>query len=195
MRAAIYFIRHGQTDWNAELRFQGQQDIPINALGREQANRNGNRLRDLVVDPSPFDFVASPLWRTRETMEIVRTNMGLRPGGYRTDPRLIELNYGAWEGMTLNEMRRSHGDLSESRNRNKWDFVPPGDAAESYAMQAERFAPWLQTVEQPTVCVTHGGILRCVWRIVGDLTGDEAGTLAIPQDKILQLRNESLEWI
>ncbi len=195
MKPVLYFVRHGQTDWNAELRFQGQQDIPINALGRQQAGRNGRCLRDLVADPLPFDFVASPLSRTRETMEIVRAEMGLEPGEYRTDPRLLELNYGVWEGMTLAEMRRSHGDLSDARNRNKWDFVPPGEGAESYAMQAERFTPWLQQVELPTVCVTHGGILRCLWKMVGDLSADEAGLLTIPQDKILRMNDDSLEWI
>ncbi|MEO1066982.1 MAG: histidine phosphatase family protein, partial [Pseudomonadota bacterium] len=85
----IYFIRHGQTDWNAEARFQGQQDIPLNDLGRDQARRNGTTLRDLI-DPADFDFVASPLSRTRDTMEIVRRAMGLDPMTYAMDERLRE---------------------------------------------------------------------------------------------------------
>lgn len=195
MKPIIYFVRHGQTDWNAELRFQGQQDIAINVVGREQAERNGRVLRDLVKQADSFDFVASPLSRTRETMELVRKQMGLAADGYRLDPRLLELNYGDWEGSTLDEMQRSHGQLSKARNRNKWDFIPPGANAESYAMQAVRFSPWLDEVNRPTVCVTHGGIIRCVWKIVGGLTGDQAGLLTIPQDKILRLDDGTLEWL
>ena len=101
MLPLVYFVRHGQTDWNAEHRLQGQADIALNALGRAQATRNGRKLAELIADPADFDFVASPLGRTRETMELVRAAMGLEPHGYRTDPRLIEVHFGDWQGHTL----------------------------------------------------------------------------------------------
>ncbi len=195
MKPLIYFVRHGQTDWNVELRFQGQQDVPVNDTGREQARRNGRALGRLIEEPETFDFVASPLSRTRETMEIIRAEMGLDPAAYQTDRRLIELNYGDWEGSTLEEMQRIHGPLSLARDRDKWTFVPPGQGAESYAMQAERFAPWLSETVRPTVCVTHGGIIRCVWHIVAGLAGAEAGLMDIPQDRILRLNDVELEWL
>ncbi len=195
MNRTIYFVRHGQTDWNAEFRFQGQQDIPINALGRQQAARNGETLRTVLSDPAAFDFVASPLSRTRETMEIIRRELGLPRDEYATDKRLLELNYGDWEGQTIDEMRQSHGEISEARNRNKWEFVPPGSGAESYAMLSKRFEPWLGETLKHTVCVTHGGVLRCIWRLVGKMSADEAGQLIIRQDRILRMENERLEWI
>lgn len=195
MKPIVYFVRHGQTDWNAEERFQGQRDIPINETGRQQASRNGAVLSDLLQQPADFDFVASPLSRTRETMEIIRSELGLEREGYRTDARLLELNYGDWEGITLAEMQRSHGSLSEARNNSKWDFVPPGEHSESYAMQAERFAPWLDEIARPTVCITHGGIMRCLWKIVGGLSAEEAGLVIISQDKILKMQAGQLEWM
>lgn len=195
MSFTIYFVRHGQTDWNAEYRFQGQQDIPINALGRQQATRNGETLRAVLPDPETFEFVASPLSRTRQTMQIIRDELGLPQDEYQTDKRLLELNYGDWEGQTIDEMRQSHGEMSDARNRNKWEFVPPGDGAESYAMLAERFQPWLSETFKHTVCVTHGGVLRCIWKLVGGMSVDEAGQLIIPQDRILRMQNQSLEWI
>lgn len=195
MKPIIYFVRHGQTDWNAEQRFQGQRDIPINITGRQQASRNGSVLKSLLKEPPALEYVASPMSRTRETMEIIRGEMGLEEQGYRTDARLLELNYGDWEGITLQEMQRSHGSLSEARNSNKWDFVPPGENSESYAMQAERFAPWLDEVAHPTVCVTHGGIMRCLWKIVGGMSAEEAGLVTIPQDKILKMQTDQLEWV
>src|SRR5580704_5855964 len=77
----LYFVRHGETDWNAERRLQGQRDIPLNALGRKQAARCGGLLRDLLAvsgaAPQQFAFTASPLSRARETMEILRTELGI----------------------------------------------------------------------------------------------------------------------
>src|SRR5690606_32233692 len=75
----IYLVRHGQTDWNAEYRLQGQADTDLNETGRAQAGRNGRRLAGLVADPAGFDFVSSPMRRTRETMERLRAAMGLDP--------------------------------------------------------------------------------------------------------------------
>ena len=102
----IYMIRHGQTAWNAEGRLQGQKDIPLNDTGRSQAAGNGHALKGILGDTvSDFDFVASPLGRTRETMEILRRAMGLPPLAYRTDPRLVEVSFGDWEGHTLAELK------------------------------------------------------------------------------------------
>ena len=71
-RPPIYFLRHGETDWNAAGRLQGRADIPLNAKGRGQARRNGGMLAELIDKPSAMHFVASPLTRTRETMQIAR---------------------------------------------------------------------------------------------------------------------------
>ena len=89
----IYVVRHGQTDWNAERRLQGQKDIPLNPIGREQARQNGINLAEILrVEGIAFDFVASPLTRTRQTMEIMRTAIGVDPRAYRTDERLVEVS-------------------------------------------------------------------------------------------------------
>ena len=100
----VYFVRHGETSWNADSRLQGQADTDINAKGRAQATRNGEALARLIPDPAGFDFVASPLRRTRETMERVRAAMGLDPQSYRTDARLKEVHFGDWQGYTYAEM-------------------------------------------------------------------------------------------
>ena len=132
----VYVVRHGQTDWNAEGRFQGSRDVPINETGRHQADRNGAALRKLLgSDAEDFDFVASPLGRARETMERIRTAMGLPHQEYRTDSRLVEVSYGNWEGHTLPELE-AHENAAQmraaERRKGKWDFLPPGEHAESY---------------------------------------------------------------
>ncbi|WP_367715512.1 histidine phosphatase family protein [Nitratireductor sp. GISD-1A_MAKvit] len=196
MLPRLFIIRHGQTAWNAEERLQGQADTDINAVGQVQADRNGIRLADLLDhDASGFDFVASPLRRTRETMERVRAGLGLPREGYRTDPRLMELNFGDWQGYTYAELEAAKPGCTAGRSQNKWSFLPPGEAAESYETLAERIKPWLEEVRTPTICVTHGGVIRSLLYLTGHASSDEAAALAIPQDKILRFENGSADWL
>ncbi len=193
--ALVYFVRHGQTDWNAENRLQGQAETDINALGREQATHNGRTLKALIADPAGFDFVSSPLQRTRETMERIRAAMGLDPLAYRTDARLAELNFGDWEGFTYDELEVREPGSKARRAQDKWNFRPPGATAESYEMLKDRVAPWLAEVASPTVCVTHGGIFRVLFRVFGDLTQKKAAVMPVPQDHVLKLYDGTLTWI
>lgn len=160
----LYFVRHGETDWNRERRLQGQHDVPLNALGRDQATRCGAVLRDLLArthrSAEEFDFVASPLGRARETMERVRLELGIAPAAYRIDPRLAELSFGIWEGLTFAELRVLDPDVETivAREHDKWNFVPPG--GESYAQLLLRVQAWHSEVERDTIVVAHGGIAR-----------------------------------
>ncbi|OCP16713.1 MULTISPECIES: histidine phosphatase family protein [unclassified Ensifer] len=192
----IYVIRHGQTDWNAESRLQGQKDIPLNDTGRQQATGNGIALGAILgADAAQFDFVASPLGRTRETMERLRRAMDLDPTAYRTDDRLKEVSFGDWEGFTLPELKRSVPERIAERRKVKWDFIPPGDDAESYEILSWRVAAWLKGVNKPTVCVSHGGVIRALFKLFGEMDEDEAATAAIPQDRLLRIAGNTIGWI
>src|SRR5262245_23995278 len=91
----LYFVRHGDTDWNGAKLYQGKRDIPLKAKAREQARRNGGALNELLGRrATSIDYVASPLMRARETMEIMRDELALPREGYRTDDRLCEIHYG-----------------------------------------------------------------------------------------------------
>jgi len=187
-------IRHGQTDWNAEGRMQGQKDIGLNDIGRQQATENGRKLGEILgARAGDFDFVSSPLGRTRDTMERVRAAMGLEPGRYRMDERLKELSFGDWEGSTLPELAKVSPERVEERARQKWGFIPPGDDAESYEILSWRIGAWLNSVERQTVCVSHGGVIRSCFRLIGDVTEDEACEMNIPQDRILKIDRDRRE--
>jgi broad specificity phosphatase PhoE len=195
MYPLVYIVRHGQTAWNAEFRLQGQADTDLNALGRGQATGNGHRLAELVKNPENFDFVASPMKRTRETMQRIRVAMKLDPDAYRTDPRLVEVNFGDWQGFTFPELETRYPGASRTRALDKWNFQPPGEGAESYQMLLERVRPCFDAIDRQTICVTHGGVMRTLFRFVLGVAEDEAANLEIPQNRLLKLEGKSLEWL
>lgn len=195
MPPLCYFVRHGQTGWNAELRLQGQADTDMTDLGRSQAVRNGRRLAELVDRPQDFDFVASPLKRTRETMELVRAEMGLPVRGYRVDSRLMEVHFGGWQGFTYAELEEREPGSTAARSADKWGFVAPGSGGESYQMLLDRVRPWFERLERQTICVTHGGILRVLFKLIEDLPVAEVATMEIPQDRVLRLQDSRLDWL
>ena len=195
MYPLVYIVRHGQTKWNAEYRLQGQADTDLNALGREQATCNGLRLAEFVQNPEDFDFVASPMRRTRETMERLRAAMKLDPHAYGTDPRLVEISFGDWQGFTFPELEKRNPGSTRARRLDKWDFLPPGEGAESYQMLLERVKPWFDALDRQTVCVTHGGVVRALFRFVEGMPMQEAASLEVPQDRLLRLQGQHLQWL
>jgi len=160
----LYFMRHGETDWNVEGRLQGQHDTPLNAVGYRQATICGEILRGLLErdsrDPRSLDYVASPLARACKTMDLVRAELGLAAAGYRTDARLAELAFGRWEGLTFAEIKHNAADVQAlaTREHDKWGFRPPG--GESYADLLVRVRQWHETVARDTIVVAHGGVAR-----------------------------------
>jgi probable phosphoglycerate mutase len=191
-RPTIYFIRHGETDWNVEGRLQGQQDIPLNGRGRVQADEAGRRLRGLVERVEDLDYVASPMTRTRETMDLLRTAIGLYPTGYRLDARLVELTFGAWEGMTWKEVRKAEPQLAAQRERDKWGYAPPG--GESYAMLADRVRPILDDLSRETVIVAHGGVARAFLAVACGVSTRHAAGIDIWQGKVLVIEGRKHSW-
>ncbi len=188
----LYFIRHGETDWNLEGRLQGQRDIPLNDLGRVQAEEAGRRLQGLVAQPEDLDYVASPMSRTRETMEILRAAIGLHPTAYRIDERLREITFGAWEGLTWKQVRKAHPDAAQARERDKWGYVPP--AGESYAMLAERVRPIVGDLTRDTVIVAHGGVARAFLANLCGVARQDAPRVDIWQGKVLVFEGRGYRW-
>jgi probable phosphoglycerate mutase len=158
----IYYLRHGETDWNVEGRLQGRRDIPLNAKGRTQAAHCGEILRDLFardgVDAGRLDFISSPLGRARETMELARAGLGLPPQDYRVDEQLTEIGFGEWEGYTIAELRNRDPQRIAAREHDKWRFVAPG--GESYEAVSWRMRDWYRGLERDAVVAAHGGTAR-----------------------------------
>lgn len=190
----IYFIRHGETDWNAARRYQGQADIPLNDIGREQARRNGQALRALLPGIAEAKYFASPLGRTLETMRIVRAQLGLDPDGFTIDARLIELNYGHWEGQLLSDLPRTDPQGLAARASDPFHWRPEG--GENYADLTQRLTSWLAELAEPCVVVSHGGVSRALrGLLVEAIRPEDISQLDVPQDRILRLSGGELDWL
>jgi broad specificity phosphatase PhoE len=182
-RPILYFVRHGETDWNRERRLQGQHDIPLNDLGRAQASRCGEILRELLRREgraaTDYDYVSSPLSRARETMELLREGIGLDPAAYRTDARLMEMSFGRWEGFTFAELQAREAAALAARERDKWGFVLPG--GESYALLQMRVRDWYEGLKRDSVVSAHGGVCRALIAHLGLARPEAASTGDIGQ--------------
>lgn len=165
----IYYIRHGETAWNAEGRLQGSLDIPLNDLGRTQAVAAAAILANLLArdrrEVSSMAFVASPLLRARATMELLRQALSLSPGDYAIDVRLREIGYGQWEGLTLPQIELQDPTSYAARKQDKWETAAP--SGESYANVTRRVREWFNSVSADTVTVAHGGTMRALMVAVG----------------------------
>jgi len=186
-------IRHGETDWNAESRYQGQANIPLNARGRAQAQRNGLALRALLPQIAEADFVASPLDRACETMRIVRKELGLPPEDFRLEPRLREVHYGHWEGKLRKELPELDPVGVADRKADPFKWRPEG--GESYSDLMDRVVEWLETVTRDTVIAAHGGVSRALRGHLLNADMDGILRVPVPQDRVLVIRRGEMHWL
>lgn len=149
----LYVLRHGETFWNTERRMQGMRDSKLTERGRLQAEAMGRTLkRELEAATGPTVFLRSPLGRACETAEIIGRAIGLDPGQWRDDPRLVELGYGDWEGLHWKEIEVTHPTALADWRANPHGYCPPGGEthtdlrARSVAVLAEIAASGVRTV-------------------------------------------------
>ncbi|MEM9357120.1 MAG: histidine phosphatase family protein [Pseudomonadota bacterium] len=189
----LYFVRHGQTTWNAARRIQGQLESDLSELGRSQAAGNGQRLREIRSDIDTLPFVASPLRRCRNTMEIIRNELGLDPKNYTTDDRLKEIHFGFLQDTYWSDFAPRYPEQAAAREADPYHWRP--DGGESYADLLTRTAGWLKELRQDTLVVSHGGVSRALRGNLYDIDPVEMTELKVPQDKILVLRKSEHHWL
>jgi broad specificity phosphatase PhoE len=190
----LYFVRHGETDWNAARRYQGQTDIPLNDKGRGQAARNGRALADqLGARAKDLHFVASPLSRTVETMQIVRHGLSLPPDDFARDSRLMEQHFGHWEGVVWDDLPKVDPEGFVARKADTWNWSPRG--GENYAVLQARVETWLASLDRDTLTVAHGNVGRVIRGLVLRLEQQVVTKLDAPQDRVLKLEDGLAHWI
>ncbi|HUF75932.1 MAG TPA: histidine phosphatase family protein [Longimicrobiales bacterium] len=170
----IYFVRHGQSEWNAIQRFQGQWNSDLSELGRRQAEQTGRLLADLGIQA----LFASPLDRARQTAEIVNRHLRL-PVAF--DDRIKEWDCGDWSGHLREDVLSRWPQEWAARQADMFHYRGP--KCENYPDMFERARPFVAELErheaERIAVVSHGMIGKVMIAILLDL--DERQTLAIHQ--------------
>lgn len=167
-KTSLLIIRHGETLWNAERRFQGHEDSPLSELGRSQVTALGQRMKNMKFD----SLISSDLGRTRETAAIIT---GFTGHAVELDSRIRERNYGVLEGLTVDEIMQQHADVLERLKTDDPDYLPPGGEShrQHYQRNADFFEEILEKRAGFTIAVVaHGGVLDSMFRYVSSLPLD-----------------------
>jgi probable phosphoglycerate mutase len=187
----IFFIRHGQTQWNAERRYQGQRDIPLNQFGRAQADANGLLLRELLErdnrDPKSFQWLVSPLGRAVETMDRVRAAFVAELPPVIADERLMEISFGVLEGKLFDELVGDTVHAPGDRGPEYWTFRP--ETGESYEDLVLRLGAFHEVLTGPAVIVAHGGVARAFRFLIEGTPIPEIVNWPPPQDAVMHFRD------
>ena len=149
----ILLVRHGETDWNVQSRMQGQSDEPLNVWGRAQAEAVRKRLAGEIIHA----VYASDLARAWETASLIDA------GPVKADPRLREMHFGEWEGLTYEDIQARDPDVLARWGADVMDFTPPG--GENLRQFAKRVEPVLGDLahhhpKETVLLVAHGGSLQ-----------------------------------
>ncbi len=167
---ALALMRHGPTAFTEDRRIQGRRDVPLSETGRAKV-----RGYEVPSGLANFAWISSPLSRARETARI------LWAGPTPTDHRLIEMDWGAWEGRTLKGLRDELGETMRDNEDKGLDFRP--DRGESPRQVLRRVRPLLAEIgaaRRDTVAVTHRGVIRVIFAAA--LDWDMAGPLPYELD-------------
>lgn len=177
----LALLRHGPTEWNTGRRLQGRADIPLSGEGRATL-----AARRVPPEFTGFRCLVSPLTRARETAIL----LGL---GAEIDARLIEMDWGAYQGRTIGDLRQEIGAAFLANEARGLDFVPEG--GESPRMVQARVQPLLAEIamrRRSTLAVTHRGVMRAVYALAAgwDMTGDPPHELDWYSMQIFELESD-----
>lgn len=183
----LLLVRHGESEWNASGRLQGQADPPLSNLGRHQAARAAARLVDEPIDA----IVASDLQRASETAKALAGAVGL-PVSERADLREVDL--GSWTGAVREEIER---DDPDAWRRWRVEGVEGWEGGERYADAMDRVATALRSIAsewtgRTVVAVSHGGCIRlATCHLLGMSASDLGRIMSIGNASITEFLVES----
>ncbi len=189
----IYLIRHGETAYNVERRYQGQNDSPLTENGVRQATEAGRLLCALLRGASNFRIVASPLGRTKHTAELIAARLPNAPV-ITFDKRLMEIGCGHWETMTQPEIEAKYPGALDGVERWNWAFKAPG--GEGYDAFAARLRAWLDDASRdptPTIAVSHGVAGKVLRGLYAGLDPQQALQADAPQDAFFRLTDGNID--
>lgn len=187
----IILIRHGQTLWNVEGRYQGKMDSPLTHKGQEQAKENALKLERLLGSKREFKIISSPLGRAKESAFIICETLGISRNEIFFDERIQEFNYGIFEGKTKEECAKLYPTELSARESNKWSYLI--EEGESYEMLTKRLNSWLESVqnEQLIVMIAHEMVNRALRGMYCHYNQEKILSLRQAHDLLIKLENRA----
>ncbi len=155
--STLILIRHGQTLWTKQKKYQGHTDLRLSAKGRQSTRSLSKRLEKIGMD----FLYTSPLKRARESCAILNRRIRLKP---RMDSRLKEINFGVWEGKSAKELITAKEPAYLSWMKGKWKTPPRGESLSSFRRRVRNFLKEClkQHTDQKVGIVCHGGTIRMI---------------------------------
>ena len=189
----LTFARHGETVANVQGRFQGHTiDTPLTERGLAQVRDVGLIMKREAPDFASFHHGASPLPRAQKSMQIVLEVCGLPTDGYTTDRRIIEIDLGAWDGLTKAEARAVNPAAYDAREADKWN-VKSLDSRENYSDVAARAESFIADLSKDTFAVSHGAFTRILRGLFLGLNWKQMSDLDEPQGCVFRARGSVVE--
>lgn len=186
----ILLVRHGETRWNLDRRYQGRFDSPLTARGMAQARAIG-RLLAALPEAAAAPIVASPQGRAYRTAAIIHERLRA-VGPIAVDDRLRELSLGSWDGLTYAEIEARWPGIFAADGHHEWYFRSPD--GESYEAFEIRLSDWLGALDRsrPVIVVAHGLVSRMLRGFCAGLPRDVALSLPVPQDRVFRLGDSTI---
>jgi len=182
----LIVIRHGQTEWNREGRWQGHLDSPLTAKGEHQARAMGRVLARAEITPASHAAFVSPLGRALATARLA-----LGPDWPATpDPRLREIDVGAWEGWLVKDVAAASGLPDDSPPLALYEAIPGGEGLDGLR---DRVRAFLATLDRPSVLVTHGITSRMIRTLATGRDLDRLDELPGGQGVVFRVRDGAHE--
>lgn len=191
----IYLLRHGETIYNTQGRYQGELDSALTEDGKNQVKQNARMLKSLISDPANWTIFSSPLGRTLHSTEIICEMIGYDFSKVIQDERLSEVAVGSWAGLTSKEIEASWPNLFKNTDMYNWYFNSPD--GESYESVQKRLNEWFDSIkkERNVIVVSHGLTGRILRGIYSDLDKNDALKQEVSQSTFFKLSNKSIQRV
>jgi len=192
----IVLLRHGETQWNREGRYQGQHDSPLSLNGIGQIRAIAETLRPIIEELEHYQLWSSPLTRTRQSVSIFCEQLGLSYADVLFDDRLMERSYGRWEGLTMVEIELRYAEDVEMEKADRWNFAIP-NGGEKFADVADRLRSWLDDIanDTPVITMTHGGAGRVLRGVYMNLKPETIFAFNDPQSSAFTMSDTTSKTI
>ncbi|MGN7115759.1 histidine phosphatase family protein [Lysinibacillus odysseyi] len=193
LKQTIYLLRHGETEFNTEDRYQGELDSPLTANGIEQVEHNARLLKMLIDKPGEWELFSSPLGRAQQSTEIMCQVNGFDKGNVITDDRLKEVSVGKWAGLTIKEIEKSWPELMKNANGYNWYFQSPD--GESYDSVVKRVSEWLHSIrhKEKVIVMSHGLTGRIIRGVYLGLPKEQSLVLEVAHNTFFKLSDRKIE--